>query len=198
MGDPKRQKKKYQGPGHPWQGDRISEELALLREYGLKNKKELWKVSSLLRNWRGQARNINSLTGDDRLAAQKILIAKLHKLGLVNKDAQLDDVLALSVRDLLDRRLQTIVYKDGMANSVLQARQFITHNKVTVNGQTIPSPSQLLRTNDKVAFAGGFKPVVKKTVKLEKEAKAIEKEMERVLPNRAKAEEATAAPAASK
>ncbi len=164
MGDPKKQKKKYQGPGHPWQGDRISKEQELLREYGLKNKKELWRVNSLLRNWRTQARKIISLSETERVEAQKILVEKLNKLGLVGKDAQLDDVLSLDTKDLLERRLQTIAYKEGLANSVKQARQFITHNKVLVNGKSNSSPAQMLKTKDKINLISGFNPNIKETI----------------------------------
>ena len=165
MGDPRKSKKKYSGPGHPWQGDRISAERELLEEYGLKNKKELWKVASLLRNWRTQARKMISLPEAEREEAQKVLIGKLHTMGLVDKDAQLDDVLSLDTKDLLERRLQTQVHKDGMSNSVKQARQFIVHGKVTVNGDVTSSPAHLLKTSDKFGLAGDFKPTLKKVVK---------------------------------
>lgn len=190
MGDPKKQRKKYQGPGHPWQADRISEERELLREYGLKNKKELWRVNSLLRNWRAQARSMISLSDKERAEAQKVLVAKLNQLGLISKDAQLDDVLALGTRDLLERRLQTLLYKKGHSNTVKQARQFITHNKVMVNGKSASSPSMLLKTDDKISFIAGFKPAIQKTVEVKKkpeqetpaQVSQIEKEVEAVVP----------------
>jgi len=164
VGDPKKQRKKYQGPGHPWQGDRISSERELLREYGLKNKKELWKINSTLRNWRSQASIIISLPEKEKLEAQKVLTNKLIKLNLVNKDAQLDDVLSLGTKNILERRLQTIVYKNGLANSVKQARQFISHGKIMVNGKSNSSPSQLLKESDKVELVLGFKPITKKII----------------------------------
>ncbi len=184
MGDPKKQKKKYQGPGHPWQRDRISREQELLREYGLKNKKELWRINSLLRNWRTQARNIISMPEDERANSQEILINKLNKLGLIDKSSQLDDVLSLDTKNLLERRLQTIVYKQGLANSVKQARQFITHNKVLINEKSNSSPAQLLKTEDKVSFISGFKPTIIKTVKKETKGvwKAKEKPVGEVVP----------------
>jgi len=190
MGDPKKQRKKYQGPGHPWQADRISEERELLSEYGLKNKKELWRINSLLRNWRGQARSMISLSDTERVEAQKVIVGKLNKLGLIDKDAQLDNVLALGTRDLLERRLQTLLHKKGLSNTVKQARQFITHNKVMVNGKSTSSPSMLLKTDDKIDFVAGFKPTIQKTVEEKKkpaqeapvEVAQIEKEVEAVVP----------------
>ena len=56
MGDPKKQRKKYTTPRHPWQRDRLDEERQLLKDYGLKNKKELWKFESLLRKFKGKYR----------------------------------------------------------------------------------------------------------------------------------------------
>ena len=41
MGSPKKQRKKYSKPSHPWQKARIEEEKALKKEYSFKNKKEL-------------------------------------------------------------------------------------------------------------------------------------------------------------
>lgn len=165
MGDPKRQKKKYQRPGHPWQGARISNERLLLREYGLKNKKELWRATSLLRNWRAQARAMNSLPKAEKDKTQKALITKLYNLELVVKTAHLDDILALQIKDLLERRLQTLIYKQGLANTVKQARQFIVHNKIMVNGKSNSSPAQMLKTSDKVSFVHGFEPILQKVVK---------------------------------
>ena len=55
MGDPKKQRKKYETPLHPWQGERILAEKKIMEEYGLKNKKEIWKMNSMLRNaWPAQ------------------------------------------------------------------------------------------------------------------------------------------------
>ena len=58
MGDPKLSRRKYDTPSHPWQGTRIKEENELIKKYGLKNKRELWKVQTALRNYRRQGRNL--------------------------------------------------------------------------------------------------------------------------------------------
>jgi len=44
MGKPKFSRKKYETPSHPWQEDRIKAENELVKKYGLKNKKEVWKA----------------------------------------------------------------------------------------------------------------------------------------------------------
>ncbi len=42
---------------------------------------------------------------------------------------------------MLERRLQTVAYRKGLAHTPKQARQFITHGHVTVNGQRVSVPS---------------------------------------------------------
>jgi len=174
MGLARRQRKKYQSPNHPWQADRIDEEQELVQEYGFTNKKQIWKMEAILRNFRSQARDIIGLRGEKKEAALKTLIKKLIKLGLVQKDASADDVLNLQLRDLLERRFQTVVYKMGLANSVNQARQFILHKKVTVDGKVITSPAYLINAGSKVAFREGFSPVLVQVVekKADKEESA--------------------------
>ena len=54
MGDPKRPRKKYETPRNPWREDRLREELVLVGEYGLRNKRELWRAASILRRYRRQ------------------------------------------------------------------------------------------------------------------------------------------------
>ncbi len=174
MGLARHQRKKYTSPNHPWQADRIAEEKDIIKEYGFTNKKQIWKMQSVLRNYRAQAREIVGLRGDRKDLALKTLIIKLIKLGLVEKDATADNVLNLQLRDLLERRLQTVVYKMGLSNSVNQSRQFILHKKVTVNGNVITSPSYLVNVGDKITFKEGFSPVlvevVEKAPKTEEQA----------------------------
>lgn len=159
MGDPKFSRKKYERPSHPWDGERIKKENETLKTYGLKNKKEIWRVQSLLRNIRGQARDLNSrLRSKDILAEKesKALIGKLYKWGLLEStSATMDDVLSLSLEDLLKRRLQTIVFSKGLANSQKQARQFITHMHITVNDRIINIPSYIVKKEeeDKIDFS---------------------------------------------
>ena len=165
--------KKYTSPNHPWKADRIDEETEIVKEYGFKNKKQIWKMESILRNYRVQAREIVGLRGERKDQALNTLITKLVKLGLVEKGATADNVLNLQLRDLLERRLQTVVYKMGLSNSVNQSRQFILHKKVTVNGTALTSPSYLVREGDKIAFKEGFSPVLVEVV--EKAPKTEEK-----------------------
>ncbi|MCS7125596.1 MAG: 30S ribosomal protein S4 [Aigarchaeota archaeon] len=141
MGDPKRPRKQYETPKHPWKSDRLSMELQLLGEYGLRNKRELWRAETILRKIRAQARSLFILTGEKRVQEEKRLIQRLYKMGLVEEEATADDVLKLTIRDILERRLQTIVFKLGYAKSIYQARQLITHGHVYIRDSKVRSPS---------------------------------------------------------
>ena len=63
MGYPGKAKKIYNTPHHPWQKARIEEETALVKKYGLRNKKSVWKFASMLRKFRGQARALLGVIG---------------------------------------------------------------------------------------------------------------------------------------
>ena len=127
MGQPRRITKKYSTPKHPWRAERIEEESKIQREYGLKNKKEIWKAHASLRSARQQARTLLAKTTPQAEVERAQLIARLVRLGLLKHDAGIDDILVLSTKDFLNRRLQTLVYKKGHASTIGQARQFISH-----------------------------------------------------------------------
>ncbi|MHB8605037.1 MAG: 30S ribosomal protein S4 [Thermoplasmatota archaeon] len=147
MGDPKFSRKKYDTPSHPWQGARIKEEGDLVRKYGLKNKTEVWKARSLLRSVRGQARD---LQGKQRLnspqveSERKALLARIHRLGMIDETATLDDLLSLNVEAVLVRRLQTQAYLKGLAATTKQARQLIVHGHVMVDGGRVTVPGMIV------------------------------------------------------
>ncbi|MDH5634797.1 MAG: 30S ribosomal protein S4, partial [Candidatus Bathyarchaeota archaeon] len=69
--------------------------------------------------------------------------------------AVLDDVLDLSLEDILERRLQTIVFSKGLAKSIFQARQLITHGHIAIDRRRVPSPSYLVLRDEetKIAYA---------------------------------------------
>jgi len=134
MGHPKKLKKKYKRPVRPF--DNLEEERKLLKEYGLKKKQELWRAETELKKIRRRAM---TLLAKKDLKEENILIEKLKKMGLnVNN---LDDVLKLNVKDLLERRLQTIVFRKGLSKTIKHARQLIAHGKVKINGRKVPFPS---------------------------------------------------------
>ena len=148
MGDPKKPKKKFEGPRHPWQMKRLDEEKALRKEFAYKNKKEINKMRSILSGYRAQARKLIAATTEQAKRERNQLMKSLYNLGLLEKEAELDDVLALTIRDVMSRRLQTIVLTKKLANSIKQSRQFITHRHVMVADKVITSPSYLVSRDE--------------------------------------------------
>jgi small subunit ribosomal protein S4 len=128
----------YETPNHPYQGERISEESGLIGQYGLKNKEELWRAQSELRGYRREARKLLGRGGGAEETEE--FLARLKRLGILGENDALDDILSLDVTDILERRLQTVVYRKGLANTTKQARQFVTHGHVTVEGQRVTRP----------------------------------------------------------
>lgn len=144
MGDPRRIRKKYRTPNHPWERSRIEEETALVKEYGLKNKREVWKMRSVLKNYTMQAKRLIAAQGTQAEKEKAQLLARLQKYGLFQAGSSFDSVLNLQLRDILERRLQTQVYKKNLARSMSQSRQFIIHQHIMINSQKVTMPSYLV------------------------------------------------------
>ncbi len=144
MGDPKKPRKKWQGPRHPWRREILAQELQLLGQYGLRNKRELWIAKTVLRRIRRLARSLLGLPPEERKLREQQLISRLYKMGLLPEGSSLDDVLGLKVEDILERRLQTVVYRKGLAKTIYQARQFIVHGHVYIKGRRVTSPGYLV------------------------------------------------------
>ena len=147
MGDPKFSRRSYDTPSHPWQGERIKAEVEIVRAFGLKNKTEVWKAQTVLRNLRKQSRDLQARlrTGDAQAKIEAdALINKCGRLGYLTSDATLNDILTLKEEDVLSRRLQTIVYEKGLANTIKQARQMITHGHIYMNGHRVTVPGYIV------------------------------------------------------
>ena len=147
----------YETPNHPFQGERIAEEGDLLGRYGLANKEELWRAQSELRDYRREARRLLGEAQGDVDAAGEAgsdFMGRLQRIGILDDEEGLDDVLSLDVTDILERRLQTVAYRQGLANTVEQARQFVVHGHVTVDGARVNTPSYTVEVaeEDRVAF----------------------------------------------
>ncbi len=148
MGDPRKSRKKYKTPSHPWQKARLDEERIIVKEYGLKNKKELWKMESKLRKYKQRAKRYIADIANKDVEEKSLMLKKLRELGILQENGQLDDVLGLEVRSILERRLQTLVFKKKLAASIRQARQFICHRHIEVNGTKIVSPSYIVAKDE--------------------------------------------------
>lgn len=157
MGDPKKSRRKWESPGHPWVKDRLQRELELMGKYGLRNKREIWIAESIVRSFRMRARSLLALPEPERSQAAKSLIDRLYRMGLVGKDATLDDVLGLTVENVLERRLQTMVYRKGLAKTVYQARQLVVHGHIAIRGRRVTSPGYLVPRDeeDSIGYAPG-------------------------------------------
>jgi small subunit ribosomal protein S4 len=135
MGDIKRKRKLFSRPKKLFDRTRMDEENVLVKRYGLKNKREIWKAKTAVSKLRRRAK---ALIGKDE-EDQKVFFDKLTKMGIVVRDVS--DVLALTEENLFERRLQTVLFKKKLANTVKGARQLIVHKNVLVDGNVVNIPS---------------------------------------------------------
>ena len=148
MGDPKTSRRVWQRPKRPLNYDLIMDELKTLGTFGLKTKRELWKTQTELSRVRLQARSLLALRQDERERKEPILMQSLSKIGLVNEDSTLDDVLNLQVTDLLSRRLQTIAQRKLYFKTPYQARQAIVHGHIMIGDSVVTIPSYIVKTEE--------------------------------------------------
>ncbi|MAJ02262.1 MAG: 30S ribosomal protein S4 [Euryarchaeota archaeon] len=144
MGEPKFSRPKFDTPSHPWKEGRIKEEHAIQANHGLKNMREIWKAKSQLRRHRRQAmRLIGTVDTSEGHGKREMedLLHSLHNKGLIESNASLDDILSLGTEDILSRRLQAQVYYKGLACSMKQARQLVTHGQICIGDQKVTIPS---------------------------------------------------------
>ncbi len=160
MGDPKKARKQYSRPRSPWRADQLAQELYLLGTFGLRNKRELWKSQTQLSSVRKQARTLLAATEAVRLREEKKLLDSLRRRGLIGETASLDDILSLTVEDVLARRLQSMVFKKGMALSPFHSRQLIVHGHVSVGGRIITVPGYEIGAGEEgtITLVGGAAP----------------------------------------
>jgi len=151
MGDPRKLRNKYSTPKRLWDEDRIKHDKELRTEFGLKNSSEIWKSTDELRKHRREARRLLSLTEEERARDSEKILTKLARTGIM-KEGSLEDILALSVRTVLERRLQTLVMRKGLARTMKQARQLITHGFISVSGKKVTVPSYLVSVKDEAGI----------------------------------------------
>lgn len=151
MGDPKRIRKKYETPSHPWIKSRIEEEKRLAKEFGIKTKKEIWKAETTLKKFKNQAKHLITISGNQAEVETKHLFRRVKDLGLIQGEATFDAILGLNTDSILSRRLQSVLFKKGLARTPNQARQFIAHGHVFVDGKKITSPSYLVTVKEEAS-----------------------------------------------
>ncbi|OMH78596.1 40S ribosomal protein S9 [Zancudomyces culisetae] len=160
--------KTYKVPRRPFEKERLDQELKLCGEYGLRNKREIWRVAYTLSNIRRAARELLKLDAKDprRLFEGNALIRRLIRIGVLDESkTKLDYVLSLRIEDFLERRLQTQVFKLGLAKSVHHARVLIRQRHIRVGKQLVNVPSFIVRLDSQkhIDFAltspfGGGRP----------------------------------------
>jgi len=155
MGDPRRLKKKWSKPLHPWQEQRMAVETELAQAYGLKRKNEIWKMNSQLKRFFEQAKQ---LIGSQKATADQDriqFVKKLTALGVLKDGSKVDDALSIGLKDLMERRLQTLVVRKNLAHNMLQARQYIVHEHIMVGDKKITVPSYMVNIQEEslVKFA---------------------------------------------
>lgn len=156
-------KRKYSTPIRPWDSQRIDVERETLKNYGLKNKKELWMTEGTLRKYRRLARAFAAKHDKEQ---EKLIVDKLISMGVLEEGAGLDDILALTAHKFLERRLQTVLKTKGVANTVGHARQMIVHGHVRIGDRKVVYPSYTVTREDE----GKISVVAAKAPKVEKHA----------------------------
>jgi small subunit ribosomal protein S4 len=153
MGDPRKLRNKYERPKKLWDVDRLAEEKGLKAEYGLRSMRELWRCTAELKKYRREARRLLSVTPEERRDDATKVLNKLARLGMLKEGAVIDDVLSLEVKAVLERRLQTMVLRKGLARTMSQSRQLITHGFIALNGRKVNRPSYIVRQDEEVALS---------------------------------------------
>lgn len=158
--------KTYVTPRRPFEKERLDQELKLIGEFGLKNKREVWRVKYTLAKIRKAARELLTLDEKDpkRLFEGNALLRRLVRIGVLDESRmKLDYVLGLRVDDFMERRLQTQVFKHGLAKSIHHARVLIRQRHIRVRKQVVNIPSFVVRLDSekhidfsvKSPFGGG-------------------------------------------
>lgn len=98
----------------------------------------------MLSKFRGIARSLIGQTLGERKKMEDELLARLKKLGVLDETAVLDDVLDLTIEDILERRFQTIVFRKGLAKTMQQARQLIGHGHMTIGNRRVTTPGYIV------------------------------------------------------
>ncbi|XP_040564678.1 small ribosomal subunit protein uS4 [Lepeophtheirus salmonis] len=163
---PTKRSKVFATPRRPFEKTRLDQELKLIGEYGLRNKREVWRVKYTLAKIRKAARDLLTLEEKDprRLFEGNALLRRLVRVGVLDEShMKLDYVLGLKVEDFLERRLQTQVFKLGLAKSIHHARVLIRQRHIRVRKQVVNVPSFVVRLDSqkhidfslKSPFVGG-------------------------------------------
>ncbi len=180
MGDPKRLDRKYDVPRIKWNKQKIKVERDISDDYGLRRKKELWKADTEVRSYRKRARLLLAGRVDDYSTRKDELLNRLIHMGIFTKEHKIEDVLKLNLTDYLDRRLQTLVFKKGLALTPNQARQLITHGHIAINGKVRKIPGSIVYEGESISYnKTQIKDMVEKMT--EKKGKPVSKDSKKTI-----------------
>lgn len=142
---------KYTGPSNK-----------LFRNYGVTDLSNRKLVSSLRQNASGQhgaARKKLSEYAIHLNEKQKIrltyLVSEKQFVRYYNEASRRKGVTGTILLQLLESRLDNIVFKTGFAISRKQARQIVNHGHVLVNGKRVDIPSYIVEPGDVIIFKSG-------------------------------------------
>ena len=170
MGEPHKKRKLYETPRKQWDKRLLETERKLSDTYGLTKKREIRRLQTWLKYKKKQAKGLLALTLEKRKQRQDELMSGLSKIGLVKADSTLDDVLGLKIEEIMEKRLQTQVVRKGLATTAKQARQFITHGHISINGKRVSSPGYMVPVNE-AGTIGWYRKPIKTTVEPKKDMK---------------------------
>ncbi|MBI4210197.1 MAG: 30S ribosomal protein S4 [Candidatus Diapherotrites archaeon] len=174
MGQPRKKRKQYETPRRQWDTQLLERERKLSNTYGLTTKRELRRSETWLKYKRKAAKELLALPIEKRTQRQEELMSGLRKIGLVKPDATLDDTLGLRIDELLEKRLQTLVMRKGLALTPKQARQFVVHGHISIAGKKVTAPGYLVPTEEVQQIGWYRKPIKTETAP----KKDIKKEFE--------------------
>ncbi|MCK4859774.1 MAG: 30S ribosomal protein S4 [Candidatus Omnitrophica bacterium] len=146
MGDPKKSRRHYSRPLRPYESERIKDEKILMRKYGLRRKNEIWKAENVLKKIRKRAKDLIAVRNPEE--KEKFIKKLIHKGFIPADNTTLDTILTLTVENILDRHLGSILLKRDLANTAIQARQFIVHGHITVGNHKVTSPAYIVSRDE--------------------------------------------------
>ena len=80
--------------------------------------------------------------------------------GYYDKAKKMQGVTGENLLGLLERRLDNVVYRLGLANTRRQARQLVRHGHFTVNGKRVDIPSYRVKAGDVIAVGEKFRDLL--------------------------------------
>ncbi len=88
-------------------------------------------------------------------------IAERQFRGYYYKATRMKGVTGENLIQLLERRLDNVIYRLGFASDHAEARQLVRHGHFKINGKRVNIPSYLVRANDRIEVKEASKKVAR-------------------------------------